>query len=401
MTELSAPVEALPAGRYIALPLQDVVELTARDVAGGDAWQGVAEMVSALLHHRYRARWQQLRRLTPDDGPVFLEQLRAVLNAANFDEIPRAALDRALQEASLFKVKLHVELDHFQELLLLRRGGTTRTARVERWKGLRHETLTYRDYAQVVLYARYRDEQWFREHDIDVAELPFTPGSAQAKLFRDVPEADLEMLVPNTEVRMRTLDKLLFGVPAVVGGVIVAVTKLAAALGLLVALTAAAIGLRDAPTDLNAGALITLLGGLVAFGSYLFRQWTKFKNRRLAFLTRLSENLYGKTVADGPGLLFTVLDGAQDQDVKEALLGYRGLLDGPRTTQELDDWVERLLPGDGGPVDFEVDDALRTLCSLGLARRDGDRWAAPAPGQALAVLRERWRELGDALSGPA
>src|SRR3712207_8715653 len=51
-------------------------------------------------------------------------------------------------------------------------------------------------------------------------------------LFRsqDVPRADLEMLFPNAQVRMRSIDKLLIGVPAVASGIIVIATKLIAAL---------------------------------------------------------------------------------------------------------------------------------------------------------------------------
>ena len=55
----------------------------------------------------------------------------------------------------------------------------------------------------------------------DVDRLPFTPGSTIIKLFQDVPRADLEMLFPNAQVRMRRIDKLLIGVPAVVSGIIV------------------------------------------------------------------------------------------------------------------------------------------------------------------------------------
>jgi hypothetical protein len=37
------------------------------------------------------------------------------------------------------------------------------------------------------------------------------PGVTLLKLFQNVPKADLEMLIPNTTVRMFNLDKLLIG----------------------------------------------------------------------------------------------------------------------------------------------------------------------------------------------
>lgn len=400
MADLRQPVTDLPAARFIGLTVPEVIAL-AEDGLGSDGagFRRLAEMAGALLHSGYRSRWQQVSDLSPSDGEPFVAHLRSLLDAANFDEVPRATLERALVEASVFKVRLHVEFDHFAELLLFRRSQEHKTQELPTLFGLRHRTVEFVEYGRVAMYARYQDEAWFTERGIDVEALPFTPGTGFAKLFSDVPEADLEMLVPGTEVRMRTLDKLAFGVPAVVGGVVVAVTKLAASLLLLVGFGAFAIGLKpQAPDLLDAGALITLLGGLVAFASFLWRQWTKFKNRRIAFLKRLSENLYGKTLADGPGVLFTVLDAAESEDLKETVLAYRGLLEGPLSADALDARVEALLEQPcRGRVDFEVSDGVRKLALLGLATEIDGSWHALPVDEGLTVLRERWRELGDAL----
>lgn len=405
MTDLAAPVTDLPAERHIPLPVAEVVDLAAAGLppAEGERLRRLADLLGALLHSRYRSRWRTVRDLeVADDHEGLVRELRAVLDAANYDEVPREALERALGEASLFKVRLHVDLDHFAELLFFRRGTRRRSEVVSRWRGLRHEQVDYVEYARVVMYARHHDRAWFEERGVDLDDLPFEPGRAVMKLFQDVPEADLEMLLPGTEVRMRTFDKVLFGVPAVVGGAVVAATKLAAALGLLLVLVGAALGLHDQPNNLNAGSFITLLGGLVAFGAYLWRQWTKYKNRRLSFLQTLSEHLYFKAVADGAGVLFTVLDAAEEEDVKEALLGYRALLDGPAPAGEVDARAERLLrdPCDGR-VDFEVSDALGKLARLGLADERDGRWHGVPLDEALRALRARWRELGDAMTEPA
>ena len=400
MTDLRQPVTDLPAARFIPLSVPAVIELAAGGLGSdGPRFHRLAEMAGALLHSGYRSRWQQVSDLTASDGAPFVSQLRSLLDAANFDEVPRATLERALVEASVFKVRLHVEFAYFAELLLFRRSEAHRTQDLPTLFGLRHTTVEFVEYGRVAMYARYQDEAWFTERGIDVDGLPFTPGTGFAKLFADVPEADLEMLVPGTEVRMRTLDKLAFGVPAVVGGIVVAVTKLAASLLLLLGLGAFAVGLRpEAPNLLDAGALITLLGGLVAFASFLWRQWTKFKNRRIAFLQRLSENLYGKTLADGPGVLFTILEAAESEDLKETLLAYRGLLEGPLSADALDARVEALLEQPcQGRVDFEVSDGVRKLALLGLATEIDGRWHAVPIVAGLTVLRERWRELGDAL----
>ena len=88
----------------------------------------------------------------------------------------------------------------------------------------------FTNYAKVLVFVKFKDAAHFEAKGKDVEELPFQPGSTIIKLFQDVPRADLEMLFPNARVRMRLLDKLLIGVPAVVSGIIMVVTKLIAAL---------------------------------------------------------------------------------------------------------------------------------------------------------------------------
>jgi hypothetical protein len=221
-------------------------------------------------------------------------------------------------------------------------------------------------------------------------------------MFQDVPAADVEMLLPNSDVRMRTIDKLVIGVPAVAGGVVVATTKLAAALGLLVVLVGAWLGFRDEPADLSFGRLATLLGGLVAFGAYLWRQWSKFKNRRIKFMKTLSESLYFKTLADGPGVLFTILDAAEEEDTKEMLLAYSALLDGPHDAAEVDAAVEsRLRERAGVSIDFEISDALGKLSALGLASSTGERCRAVPLPEARTRLLELWDDLGRTGHAPA
>jgi len=414
------------------LPLQpdEVVELCAEGLGDDDAagLRRLSGLLRALLHAAYRERWQQAKDayapFSPDTEAQeqqrrtdvadpgnsdaqqrLVRELRSVLDAANYDEVPREVLERALGESSVFRVRLHAELDDFADLLLFRRGLAHRHETVVRWKGLRHEEIRYLQYQRVVMYARYRERAWFVERGRGVDELPFTPGQAVLKLFQEIPENDLEMLLPNTEVRMRTIDKVVIGVPAVASGIVVATTKLGTAIGLLALLVAAGLGLRTGSPEIDTGTLVTLLGGFAALGAYLWRQYAKFKSRRIAFMKTLSENLYYKSVGDGPGVLFNVLDSAEEEDFKEALLAYRGLLDGPLTAAALDDRVERQLAdydvggdGDGDRADFEVSDALAKLHRLGIVRHDGDCCAALPLPDALSALRERWRELGDALA---
>ncbi len=391
--------------RYLPLSTDEVVRMVTED---HPELSDVARLLRSLLHARYRERWEQAQSAYAPFGPDaktpatdeqaqgMLAELVPLLESANYDEVPREVLDRALGESAVFKVRLHAPLDDFTELRLWRRSAAPRHDTVSRWFGLKKDDVDYLQYDRVVIWARYQDEAFFVGQQR--ADLPFTPGSALLKLYQDVPEADLEMLLPNTEVRMRTFDKVVIGVPAAISGVIIAVTKLATALGLLFLLGASTVGFRDQAPEIDRATLFTLLAGLAAFFGYLWRQWSKYKNRRIQFMQKLSQNLYGKTLGDGPGVLFTVLEAAEQEDVKESLLAYRGLIDQPLTADSLDDrvegWLRPLCPL---PVDFDVADGLRTLESLGLARRQADAWRASEPAEAVDALRDRWRRLGDAL----
>ncbi len=404
--------------------VDEVVDLCAAEAGAADdpALRRLAGLLRSLLHASYRERWIRVkdayapfspdvetRQQQADPGRStgeqarrrLVEELRTVLDDANYDEVPREVLDRALGESSLFRVQLHADLDDFADLLVFRRGTAQRSQRVERWKGLRSEQIDYLEYSRVVLYARYQDRDWFNERDRDLEDLPFVPGKAVLKLFQGVPESDLEMLLPNTEVRMRAVDKVLLGVPALASGIVVATTKLAATFGLLLLLAGAGLGLRSRSPDLDTGALLTLLGGAFALGGYLWKQYQKFTNRRTAYLQALSENLYHKSLGDGPGVLFTVLDSAEEEDVKESLLAYAYLLRGPLSVAELDRRIEQGLADAGlvgdGRVDFEIEDALSRLEQLGLVTVQGEACTALPVAEAVARLRASWREMGDAL----
>ena len=97
---------------------------------------------------------------------------------------------------------------------------------------------------------------------------PAGSGSTLLKLFQNVPKADLEMLFPNTRVRMRTIDKLLIGVPALISGGIVLTTKLGASLVLLGSLLGFWLGLGGHPVEMNKTSIMVLLAGL---GGYLWK----------------------------------------------------------------------------------------------------------------------------------
>lgn len=132
---------------------------------------------------------------------------------------------------------------------------------LRRWLGLRKVPIEFLNYERVLVYVKFKPAEHFLARGRDLGELRFRPGSMMLKLFRNIPQGDLESLFPNSEVRMRPIDKLTLGVPALASGLVVLFTKLGAALGLVFLFLGFHLGLRDTEPDFDHAALALLAGG--------------------------------------------------------------------------------------------------------------------------------------------
>jgi hypothetical protein len=178
-------------------------------------------------------------------------------------------------------VRLHVNYDDFDEVLVFKRGETLRTETIRRWFGLRKRTLTFVNYDRVLIYVRFKDAAHFRRRRRK--RLHFVPGTVFIKLFQNIPKADVEMLFPNAEVRMKFTDKLAIGLPALVSGAIVALTKLGATAVLVGALIAFWMGWRKDEVKLDQAALLGLAAGFSRSAAIL-APVQQFCNRKIRFL---------------------------------------------------------------------------------------------------------------------
>jgi hypothetical protein len=84
-----------------------------------------------------------------------------LLNAANFEEITRADLDRAMLEGSLFKIRLQVDFNDFEHILFFRRGESTKQETLVSWFGLSKKDIAFKNYERVVIYVKYKNQVYF------------------------------------------------------------------------------------------------------------------------------------------------------------------------------------------------------------------------------------------------
>jgi hypothetical protein len=404
-----------PRGRFIPFRKTD---LSAMCLESGlvrpedeSGFHGFRRILEALLHFEYHqlledlkdayapfnpdADTRAIRPLAPEAlqarQKTFVQKMNALLNAANFEPITETDLKEALAEESLFKIRLEVDFDDFEEVLFFRRGESQRQETLVSLMGLKKTPMTFTNYDRVMVYLKFKDEAYFQA--AGRRDLPYQPGATLIKLFQNVPKADLEMLFPNSEVRMKTIDKLIIGVPAAVSGAVVVVSKLGASLALVGSLVAFWLGLRETSVEINQKHLVALGLGLVALGGFLFKQFSKFKNRKIRFMKALAENLYFKNLDNNAGVFHHLIDAAEEEEFKEALLAYLFLSrnDSGLTRRALDEAVESWLEkGWDCVIDFEVDDALAKLERWELVTRQSERLVALPLADAKARLDRTW-----------
>jgi len=388
---------------------QRICELTAglsrlpwsADPGDAERFRAFSKLVSALYHYEFHAReqavldaWEQVGVDRRAAGHLVAE-LTELLDAANYVAVTMDELDEALVTESLIPLRLDVDVEDYDDIVIYRRGSRHESVQIPKWKGLRsgERTITVDD--RVVVYARVKPQSYFDEAGIDPAKRNLEPGHVSLRQFQNVPRADIEMLLPSTRVGFRLVDSLVIGIPAIASGIAVLVTKLLSTFGLIFLLLGAWLGIRDEQPEIDQATLVILLGGVITLGGFVVRQWTKLKNRRLEYLKTLTENLYFRTLGAGPGVLHTLLATAEQQDVAEVLLAYRFLLEAPdgMDRDQLDAAVEHWLEVSGGTiVDFEVDDAIAKLSDLEIV--DGDPVVRPQPlARSLALLDARWDDL--------
>ncbi len=317
----------------------------------------------------------------------FLGAMQVVLEEANFERVTETELDAAFHERSLFPLAVHVDLDEYDVLELYKRGETQRIEKVRgpstlwRWK-----TRELHLYERLVVVLRLRPEALVANKGMRTEGME--PGKIYLKSFKNIPTADLEMVLPNTQLTLRPIDRLLIYGPLIAG----VGWTLYQSLGLLMALLNG--NLKEALFD---GSIQALGGVLLVLFGYLWKTHGKIKTQRLQYMKTLSSGLYFRNLANNASVLDQMLTFALNEEEKEALIAFHLLQQGPQRTKALDATAETWLHSVSGRVtDFDVKDGLKQLQTLGLADKHRGKWTAVDSKTASKILDERWDRALDA-----
>ncbi len=327
----------------------------------------------------------------------FIKGLRRLLKQANYIEVSRVEMNELMNRGSQYKLDLKVDLADFEECILYRRGTDFR---VEQQRSpwtlyLVERTVRFPIYQRLcVLLKLWPEEeriaQLMAERKIprwratrvvrkSRSTLPkgIESGMIYIKLFKDIPHADLEMLFPNTQVRLSKLDKLRIGGSAASG---------------------VGIGLFGLITKVLAAAVFSpyaLIVGLFGLGTIMFRQIMGFFNQRTQYMKVLAQNLYFHSLADNRSAFTLLANRAEEEDVKEEMLLYTVLATEKIHRHEIADvrtylssWLRQNYEVD---VDFDAEDALSRLMRDGIVREELDGLLTTlAPDAALAHYDTMW-----------
>ena len=376
----------------------DLVELLCNraemTAANRDAFLNLARLLAATFHFQFHHELQDLKNayapFDPDSDTVGASSASEVaretqLNAlfdrfgwlverANFRRLSEQDLNAALANRSDWGLDLEVDFELFKRLELYARGDTTGTRSRRNWRNwFRWEEVPVPIYQRLVVILRLRNTGSRSPH--------LDTQNVFIKLFKDIPKMDLEMLLPGTKVRMSLVDRAKIIMPTLTG---VGITVWKIIKGVMLA---AAAGVSSGIM------LLGLLGGTLGYGARSLFGYLRTKEK---YQLSLTKSLYFQNLDNNAGVLCRLLDEAEEQENREALLAFYFLWQlAPAqgwSSEELDRQIESYLREvTGRDIDFEVGDALNKLIRLDIVQTlpNGHLRAIPI-AQALTRLDQAW-----------
>ena len=323
------------------------------------------------------------------DLKEFKQTLNQVLDRANYNEIDQIVLNEAIENADLVGLQLKINFDEFEEYSVYARGHHTTTEKVKRYIFWENEiVLEYYDF--VVIYIKYKDQNYFENQKIKVDKLPFSPGCAIVKIFKKVPKNDLETIFPNAVPKMSLKDKLLLWIPGLAGGISLLTAKVIPSIVVMYA------AYKSGEVLNISNSKASLIQGLIALGilgAYLLRQYNNYISKKIKFSKLLSDSLYFKNLGNNSSVFPALIDTSEEEELKETILAYAFLNKSkdPLTAEELDNQIEKwFLDEFQMQLDFDVEDALFKLKSIGIGSEENGKWTVLNLNDALIRVDELW-----------
>lgn len=315
------------------------------------------------------------------------ERVRELLVSAHYKRLSREELEQAIEVGCQWGVQLDVDFDLFETLELFARGFQTVEVSRRRWQTMfRKETIELPEFQRLIIAFRIkpRDESEGRKkkatHGLD-------HRFVYLKTFKNIPESDLEILLPGSIVRLTKFDRAKIILPTLSGAAITIFKIVRGALVLTLAF-----------------AWQQIFGWVILAGvtiGYIVKSMLTYFRTKNKYQFGLTKSLYLKNLDNNSSVIYRILNEAEEQELCEAILAYSFLWKNcarfpkGQTENQLDLLVEDFLTrATGDDVDFEVHDGLGKLARLGLAHQDpSGLWNAVPITDAAEALNKNWTTL--------
>ena len=342
-----------------------------------------------------------------DVGDQLIDQVSGLLFSAHYKRLTRKEIQRAIDVGWQWGVKLDVNFEMFDRLEIFARGYRKVDVHRRRWqRGFFKETIELPEFSRLIMVFRVK------ENSDKKARIKLDSRFVYLKTFKDIPESDVEILLPGSRIRLTKMDRAKILFPTLSGMAITFWKISRSALLLTLAFSWSMVF-----------GWIVLVGGSIGYFVKSVMSYFRTKND---YQSGLTKNLYLKNLDNNLGVLYRILNEAEEQEVSETILAYAVLWRHPdfqssgARFRQLDEAVEAFIKSSicgatsagsatedascksngcdqthlAADVDFEVHDALGKLARLGLATVDsGGHWRAVPIQQAIETIARRWESL--------
>lgn len=362
----------------------------------------LADRLQAIFHAEHLSAMLRLEDLygplDPDDDAIEITHLTqsqrkhqvdrlvdafsSLLYSAHYKRLSQQEIESAVQMGSQWSAKLEVDFQLYDRLEIFARGYRVVEVSRRRWKNLyRKEVIQLPELQRLIMVFRLKSDEKRNGN--------FDPDKVYLKTFKNIPETDLEMLLPGAKIKLSMVDRGKIILPTLSGMAITIYKLIRGLIVLTLAVTVSAIL-----------AWIVFIG---AVGGYIVKSVMGYFRTKNNFEFGLTRSLYLKNLDNNSSVLFRILHEAEEQELMEAILCYMELWDYCRTAEgengideaKLDERIERwLMDQTQIDVDFEIHDALGKLARLGLVDVDSQgRWKPIPLEQSVVSLDENWEKI--------
>ena len=307
----------------------------------------------------------------------FLARFEAIMQRGNYKKLTRQEFFQLCEQVSEWGVNMDVDFDAFDYCEIYVRGSTIGTRmksfKYQFWK--KPVPVRIPVFLRVVIIFKQRQHKRL-DKDADTR-------SIFIKMFKDIPQMDIEMLIPGARLKMPVADRYKLG-GSILSSIAYVIYSLAAKFTAIVQAIAGIVAL-------SFNAIVTLLSPLALILGYGYKQWAGFQQTKQAYAFRLTKSLYYQSLDSNQGVIIRILDDAIEQECREAYLAYfylwRYAGHEGWTARNLDDYIELELERRAKlDVDFEIGDALDKLTRLGVLIQNGERYRVVPIEQAQQIL---------------